>query len=497
MSDTALPDRRNTRPPVNKWAIAVLLGATVSIVAPVLFYYVKTTEPDRFWALVILAISPALIAAGAYSLIQVEQPPRMLMVVVGASEFAKGLLLFGYTYELAHERSPLAIILAGAALCAALILVSTVFWLTTRIMRYTVEVDTFHNDLSAEHHEVVEQILRHRLVSIGAVLVGFLQVAVFLALALAFHDLAMGRGALHRVVQKLKIAIPDPAALTPSPQTAEAGKSSEPNVYLFSFAEGSASLQCSSKGIDPLNLDGDEFYGNPVQAKRIDYLRPKVPGPCQSELPQMAWNFREIHALRKWLADLYKDKPFERYRGVVVAHATKDPPQSEFVSNYEISSARAEQVQAIIESMTASLQRESKMTRAPFNLEWLLLPAGHGETSLLGDKHQKLDELEAAGLNRYLVAEVEVLQIPRHLTTLQAQTLLPDDRTELLDYLYFMIAAAGYGDVIPTTGFAQFLICISKIFECFFVIVAFNVILALRREMTTMENRKPDRGAET
>jgi len=59
----------------------------------------------------------------------------------------------------------------------------------------------------------------------------------------------------------------------------------------------------------------------------------------------------------------------------------------------------------------------------------------------------------------------------------------PDEKgrkLDLLDYVYFVVGTAGYGDLLPASEFVQFIVCVARLFELFFIVVAFHVILALR-----------------
>lgn len=55
----------------------------------------------------------------------------------------------------------------------------------------------------------------------------------------------------------------------------------------------------------------------------------------------------------------------------------------------------------------------------------------------------------------------------------------------LLDYLYFMIytiTTTGYGDLIPTDAFTQFVVSIANLYEMFFVVIVLNVLIKMPRK---------------
>jgi ion channel len=55
----------------------------------------------------------------------------------------------------------------------------------------------------------------------------------------------------------------------------------------------------------------------------------------------------------------------------------------------------------------------------------------------------------------------------------------------LLDYMYFTlytITTTGYGDIVPTTEYAKFLCSLANILEVFFLVVFFNVLVAVKND---------------
>lgn len=74
---------------------------------------------------------------------------------------------------------------------------------------------------------------------------------------------------------------------------------------------------------------------------------------------------------------------------------------------------------------------------------------------------------------------------------------VPIARTpDLLDYLYFMvytITTTGYGDLKPVNGFAKFITTLANLYEVFFVVVFFNVMISASRE----DKRRASKPAQT
>ncbi|HEV7768096.1 MAG TPA: hypothetical protein VGQ76_24045 [Thermoanaerobaculia bacterium] len=258
---------------------------------------------------------------------------------------------------------------------------------------------------------------------------------------------------------------------------------------MLTFAEGSATLRCTSF-VDPAALDPRFFRGDAALDWRIEQIRGRFPAEnngCTRELEQIVWNLVALKTLEGELARLYDVSPFERYRGVIVAHANERPPKGAFASNYELSRARAEEVQVLVERSLTTLRRD-KDGRPPLNIEWLLVASGADGTYLGVDDSWR--SATRGHLKRDLSAEVQFVRVPDHLTALQRKSLEPrkssvGSELELLDYVYFMTTSAGANDLAPATGFVQFVAAVGHIFQLFFFVVAFNVILAFRREPLT------------
>jgi hypothetical protein len=324
---------------------------------------------------------------------------------------------------------------------------------------------------------MIHQLHQHRFFSICAILVASLHLMLFLALSVAFHDRATGGVSFERAVHRNDLSS---AAATTERQAA-----ADP-IHTFAFSLGSTSLRCA-EAAGNLLLD-PRFYAERTDNEwRVDQLKhADMPAECTNELREAAWNAAEMHDLQTDLRAIYARSAFERYRVVVVSHATDSKPNFGFASNYEMSRARAEQVQALIETVFAKLRHEDA-SRPPLNVEWQLMPSGTGNMYLSGMSSPDTRRLATAGLPRALATEVQFTGIPDHLTALQRQSLERQNghgatpELQLLDYLYFMITNAAGSDLAPASGYVQFVSALGHSFQFFLLVVAFNVILAFRR----------------
>lgn len=161
-------------------------------------------------------------------------------------------------------------------------------------------------------------------------------------------------------------------------------------------------------------------------------------------------------------------------------------PLPHYKSNYELSEARVQNVRYHI---IGALKNEED-AGAWHNLEWLTLPSSDE-----GRKDQVLEDVfpdlgctptehdVLVDMNQRVVA---VSIVPVKGDDISAQVKRDSNRKlELIDYMYFSIytiTTTGYGDIIPTTAYAKFIISIANICEVLFLVVFFNALVSIRKE---------------
>jgi hypothetical protein len=467
-------------PELNRAAVTMLIAALVTMIGPIL-YCARTPRFDTFFATVLLIAPSILIAFGAVRLLTIQQQPELLTLGTASFDTIKNVLatVFVYCGALqANTRHTLAIV----SMLTACLLVCLIYRLTSWIMNApTDENEQPQPPLTEWRLGVINQLLQHRFLSICGLLVASLHLTLFLALAVAFHDRAMRGGSFERQVHRNDL--PGGAETAATERRAVAGP-----VRTFSFPLGSTSLRCA-EAANSLMQEPAFFDERTDNAWRVEQLtRADLPDECATELREAAWNAAEMHDLKTDLTTIYARSAFDRYRVVVVAHATDNRPNSGFASNYEMSRARAEQVQALVETIFAKL-RDEDATRPPLNVEWQIMPSGTGNMYLSATSSPDTRRLTTAGLTRALTTEVQFTRIPDHLTKLQRESLERQNghgatpELQLLDYLYFMITNASGSDLAPASSFVQFASAAGHIFQLFLLVVAFNVILAFRRPL--------------
>lgn len=173
-------------------------------------------------------------------------------------------------------------------------------------------------------------------------------------------------------------------------------------------------------------------------------------------------------------------------RITLIGRADERPTNADsYLSNYELSQARTQVVKyEILKSLLVSEYNNWR------NIEWVLLPLSNELASQASPKREStcLESLNSTDLkanDRVVESSIEsVSDDPTsfHMQQLQAPEVKPLD---LMDYMYFSIytiTTTGYGDIIPTTPYAKFLTAIANVFEVFFIVGFFNVLISLKKE---------------
>ncbi|HEX8253071.1 MAG TPA: hypothetical protein VF846_08000 [Thermoanaerobaculia bacterium] len=467
----------------NKSALTMLVAALGSIAIGPFWYLTRTSEFHGGLAALLLALPSILIVIGAGRLLRIRQQPETLTRVTALFDVAKNAFVAAYVY---FDAAGVALrVLSAASLLTGLALLLLVYRLTSWMMDSHDDPEVSPEAATARKG-IVGQLQQHRFLGICGLLVAYLNLQILLGLSVAFHDRANNGMSFERQTRRQDLV----AAV--KPDTAES-KASAPTVRTFAFPLGSTNLRCTAEANG--HKFKDEFYAqgtpNDRRVKQLVASEILAGKNCDSEFRETAWNIHELHALQAELAKIHTDAPFRRYRVAVVAHATDSRENSGFSSNYEMSRARAEQVQALIETFLPKVQ-EKNPHRPPLNLEWQIMPSGTGNMYLAGADSWNADRLEEAGLHRALTTELQLTRIPDHLTELQLEVLArrnADPPLQLLDYLYFMATVATPNDLAPASGFVQFVAAAAHIAQLFLLVVAFNVLLAIGRPHTDQHEK--------
>jgi hypothetical protein len=188
----------------------------------------------------------------------------------------------------------------------------------------------------------------------------------------------------------------------------------------------------------------------------------------------------------------------------------KDSPVR-YLSNYELSEARAQNVRYAI------LQRlQAEQTPNLENIDWAIFPAADEALPQIDNAlSQNMDSRAHAQQERVVIATIE--EIDQHpvvlkdnqfstlstgqATTIDKLTTLDKAQKEqrkpkplrLMDYMYFSIytiTTTGYGDIVPTTAYAKFVTSVANIFEVIFLVVFFNALISLKGSQEADSKRR-------
>lgn len=287
-------------------------------------------------------------------------------------------------------------------------------------------------------------------------------------------------------------------------------------LFGFAFAFYDQSVLTESLQIPPLyKATLSEWKADSTPAKRLDpacyyqfYFAPgsarleKGDGWLQDEqvVTRRKNNLENLGRIAAEIDSQSRDN--EQIRVVLVGRADEDPigkqarysidKKARYVSNYELSEARAQNVKyEIIENLI------STNSNAWRNVDWLLLPlSNEPDLKLLKSERSPLDRLTpnrkrcdgstfevdtqaervVEGYTDTVADEPVASRVPR----IRKQ---PFERLSLMDYMYFSIytiTTTGYGDIVPTDGYTKLIASLANICEVFFMVGFFNALVALQ-----------------
>ncbi|HZE72488.1 MAG TPA: ion channel [Pyrinomonadaceae bacterium] len=330
----------------------------------------------------------------------------------------------------------------------------------------------------------------------------FLDVAYLFGFAFAFHDRASLSATHAPALHMANIVSPDDIRASGS---SEAAKDTGRTIDLKQ-----ASPSDHARNNLQLNRDPNfYFYFEPLRA-RLEQPENVICDPPPSangevEPPQrLSWvsrdpkqyNFCSLQTIK--LRIEHETHDGNRVRVILVGRSDDHPIKGsnvkdtsnqflDYKSNYELSEARAQNVRY---EVIKTLKEQDRSPQTWLNLEWLSLPSSNEipietdqqlqeilqETNL--DKMQKETFIDRN--KRVVIASV--VSIPGELSSLQMRGMWPK-AMNLMDYMYFSIytiTTTGYGDIIPTTGYAKFVVSFANVCEVLFLVVFVNALISLK-----------------
>ena len=268
----------------------------------------------------------------------------------------------------------------------------------------------------------------------------FVSIGYLFGFAFAFHDRSLTtQGQLPGLRANAALAS---EFTPPPPETAdENARRPSDEKWFFYFMPGSASL----------------FTRQITLGDRPRYQRET------EEL--LAHNTETLEGLTKRLLELGRRN---RIRLTLIGRSSLDGPmRTQYNSSYELAEARAKTVQ------TALIRQVSEEN---LSTEWVLVPL-----SVTATRQFSRGEPSSLQLDRSVEVSVtaerdENIRAPRIDNDRAQYQLLP-----LLPHMYFAvytITTTGYGDIQPATPFAMFACTLANLYEIFFLVIFFNVLLS-------------------
>ncbi len=188
-----------------------------------------------------------------------------------------------------------------------------------------------------------------------------------------------------------------------------------------------------------------------------------------SSLPIAKYNYSVIN---NFLHTMNYLKNKYRIRLTLIGHSTNTQSGfSPYNSNYELAQARANSVQTLLLDSLFTPKTRDYFS----NIEWVIVP--------LSESAKKDNDIA----NRSVDISVKIF--PQSLISSDANSEIR--LLTLLEHVYFSlytITTTGYGDIKPSSPFAMFVCSIANLYEIFFLVVFFNVILSPKHR-STKKNR--------
>jgi ion channel len=222
-------------------------------------------------------------------------------------------------------------------------------------------------------------------------------------------------------------------------------------------------------GSPALKLDLDTF----AKMSRDEADTRLYPMDCYllSEIPRI--NACSLHNVLKAIACYRRDASIPVSLLSSGDYSVKEKSNRESTTLLDLTSLRVQQARYRLLELLPERYRLTKLpARESPKIEWtigVLFPTQEPETVTPAE----VDNREAV--------LVKVGPLPSE----AAEWLARDRVPELLDYLYFTvytITTTGYGDIRPMDGFAKFVTSLANLYEMFYIVIFFNVLISVSRE---------------
>jgi hypothetical protein len=405
----------------------------------------------------------------------------------------------------------------GGAL--ALVIAGVVTWLMLRVAS-----EMLSSEGSAS--PLIQELLHDKMLAVAGVLLAFLHVTYLMTFALAISDRANKSDLFGREYVRLELGCSDDA-----PTGASLCRTEEPyRVRQLFFAESVATLSCTEelrKAVEQQNRNHDICESRPDLDSRIRAIDdvdvpachsvgfklepdggatlslkdPKVENETDLRYARRSaavCNILQLHELWYVFHHLACAGQGKSYVVEIRGHANETKFKTDsaraYGSNFEISKQRADQVELIL----TKIWREANAGLEAPAVRWLAYGESNESSFLELDeskwpkqqpdtKRAKSDirpEKDRYGLEKGLSVEIRILPIDDSFQDGRLRAASSGKRVlNLTDYLYFTvytITTTGYGDIIPISPYAEFVVSIANFMELFFIVLLVNVVANAR-----------------
>ncbi|HKR65042.1 MAG TPA: ion channel [Thermoanaerobaculia bacterium] len=463
-------------------SLKLLPTTVVGIIAVVVFIF-RSDRPFAAAGLLMLSVAIGFVMHRL-------KPDSRLRSELACCEYAKAVLLIVYAVLIPSELTRVAAwFLSGFSFVAALCITLMIAILAVQALR-NVPSDTATS---------LTELRNDNALALLALVLAFLYVTYFLSLALGFTDRFAQRDLWAIDFSPSKKDIFHSATQSGEPKMKPLCVGDEKPVRRFFFVQSAATMACTVAACSRADSSKElqEMICASGAPRRRDAFKKLALAECGKtadamQLRAAAWNARELYELREVFHKFARAGGSNSHLIEICGHANdaklSGSPLSGYGSNLEISKQRAEQVERLLQS---EFRKAVAGVPEP-SVRWLAYGVSNEESFLNGAV-----DPDAEGLDQKLSVEVFVqpIAVPyidgklnetqaemTNATRMLAASNTPRD-LQLIDYLYFTIytiTTTGYGDIVPVSDWAKFLVSMANLIELLFVVVLVNVIANVR-----------------
>jgi hypothetical protein len=476
-----------------------LLGVQLLTIALLVAYAVWSKSGSDSWAAaILLSLSVWL----DYFILRTQAPESPFANQLSRCEFPKIIFLAFYLYGgrlcLFLGCSKWVPILGLVGGFAGLFVAAYVTWYMLTIASDMLKrSNTAPASSTHKEDQLISELLGNKMLAVTGVLVAFLHVTYAMTFALALSDRA-GKSDLfaHRYVDEKPTDPPIDAGDSRLCET-----TNKFDVRKLFFVESAATLTCTEAlraasiklnrksdicdmpdldmriqaldNIAILQCDGDPLISTATKAQI------NARAAARNSLRRAAaWNVRQLYELRSVFRHLACSGEGRSYQIEIRGHANdtkfKTDPAA-YGSDHEISKQRADQVERIL----GEIFRDATADVEAPAVRWLSYGVSNEEEFLEANAG-----IWPLSLEKKLSVEIRILTIADSFQDRRLRSANPGRRAlNLTDYLYFTvytITTTGYGDIIPISSYAQFVVTIANLMELLFIVLMVNIVANAR-----------------